>query len=91
MVSLNLILDGIRRWEAERRTDPRREERVRKQVATAVEPFLGSRASSRVLSPVSADNANLLQTVEGTLKTFLGAKAAASLVDRAMDQVFMRS
>lgn len=91
MVSFKVILEGIRRWEDGRKKDPSHEERVRRQVASAVEPYLGAKGTVRVLNPVTADNANLLSVAEGVLTTFLGAKAAANVVSRAIDQVFMRS
>ena len=90
-MSLKLILDEIRHWEAERSQSRARDEAVRRQVAGAIGPILGERATARVLQPLTEDNSRLLSSVESVLVTFLGARAASRLVNRAMDRATMRS
>ena len=64
---------------------------VRRRVIREIAPYLGTRASARLLSGVEQDGANLLSTVEPMLALFLGSRAASRLVDHMVDTVLMRN
>ncbi|MBS1854009.1 MAG: hypothetical protein JST11_01485 [Acidobacteria bacterium] len=89
-MSVDLILSEMRRWDARRASDRSVDEAVRRHITGAIRPFLGDGAVSRILPP-AADSSRLLAAAENGLATFLGAKAAYALVNRAMDRVTMRS
>jgi hypothetical protein len=89
-MSIDLILGKVRQWEARRSSDGSVDDAVRRQIARALEPILGQGAVSRVLPP-PGESSRLLADAERVLVTFLGAKAASALLDRAMDRATMRS
>ncbi len=88
-MSVRMILDRVHKWDARRAMDGSVDEEVRRHIALALEPVLGPGAVGRILPP-PGEASSLLSNAERALTLFLGAKAAAALVSRAMDQATVR-
>jgi hypothetical protein len=81
------VLAGIGQWESRRLDSQRRGEALKGRVAAEIGPFLGRRATRRLLDPVSSGGENLLCTIEPVLAHFLGEKAASELVSHVVDAI----
>ncbi|MDE3167514.1 MAG: hypothetical protein KGN36_17060 [Acidobacteriota bacterium] len=88
-MSVRMILDRVHKWEARRAADCSVDQEVRRHIALALEPVLGRGAVGRILPP-PGETSSLLANAERALTLFLGAKAAATVVSRAMDQATVR-
>lgn len=61
------------------------------RTAREIAPFLGRRASFKVLRCVSDTGEDLLSAIEPVLALFLGSRAAGRLVDHVVDTVLIRN
>jgi hypothetical protein len=82
IAGLEDLLARARRWSE---SGPAESSAVRRRVAAELQPLLGRRATSEVLTRVAEDNRDLLCKVEAVLVNFVGPKAAASVVHRVVD------
>jgi hypothetical protein len=80
----------IAAWE-QRRLDPEHNDAaVRQRVARQIEPFVGSAAALKIIEPAGSESGPLLNRVEVVLGEFLGRGAAASIVNRTVDDAIVK-
>ena len=84
------VLTTIRHWEADTSAVESLTSTIRGRVAECVAAFFGNAAARAILDPVPEDGRNLLSTAEYTLGEFLGHKAAAALINQALDTPIVR-
>lgn len=64
---------------------------VKGRVADELAPYLGPRASGRILCAVSESADNLLSTVGEVMSLFLGKRAGGRFVDHVVEDILVRS
>ncbi len=82
---------AIDRWEESAGDGGRSAEAVKTRVAAELGPFLGGKATARMLEPISDAGENLLCDIEPVLALFLGCRAAGCLVDHVVDSSLIRA
>lgn len=91
---LEAIWQGVRqrivRWETARLGAEKTDEAIRSRVAIHIAPFLGNAAARKTLQPIQGDHRHFLAGAEGVLGEFLGHAAAATLVNRVVDEAIVK-
>ncbi|PWU09697.1 MAG: hypothetical protein C5B51_05885 [Terriglobia bacterium] len=83
--------ENLRKWEAARLQLDAHGDVLKLRVVSELAPYVGAAAAKRILRAVEDSGENLLSTIEPVLGLFLGKSAAASLVNRIIDRVIMRT
>jgi hypothetical protein len=79
------VLARARSWESAEQPDV-----TTGRIADCVRPYLGLRATDKLVSAASPDGSDLLSGIEPVLEVFLGRRAAGRLVTSVMDRAFVR-
>jgi hypothetical protein len=87
--SVELMLEGLRRWTEKRQQEDPDASVVKGRVAAEIEGYIGPYATGRILATVK-DRSKLFPTLEPVLSIFLGCKAAGRLIERVIDAAIVR-
>lgn len=87
---LSRIRGAIGEWHA-RQSRESSLPAVKGRVGREIAPYLGPRASGRILGTVSESADNLLSTVGGVMSLFLGKRAANRFLDHVVEDILVRS
>ncbi len=85
------LMASIISWKVSRAEPDGKADAVTLRVASELGSYLGRNGTDRIMESVSYNAENLLSTVEPLLALFLGARAAAVLVNRIVDTAIVRS